>query len=434
MSAYLISGGTLVDQSGVRSGDLRVRDGVIVEVGQNLEIQGDEELVNASGAHVMSGLVDLHTHLREPGGEEAETITTGSRGAALGGYTAIIAMPNTTPTIDSPSMVRDMLALAQNALCEVIPAAAMTVGRRGELLTPMGELAAMGVRMFTDVGNGVQNPAMMRSIMEYATGLHAVTGGQRLVLAQHCEVEALSAGGHMHEGEWSSRLGIGGQPTEAETLMMLRDFVLAKRTGAHVHVQHVSTAEGVELIRQAKADGLRVTAEAAPQHFTLTHAACASYDPVFKVNPPLRTEIDREAVIAGLIDGTIDAIATNHAPHEPHTKEFPFDQAPAGMLGLETALALTLTKLDLPIEQVAALMSWNPARIAGIDDRHGLAIQPGVPANLCVVDTTHEWVVAGEEMASRSRNTAFEGETLTGRVRHTVSAGELVVQDGMAQR
>ena len=429
----VLRGATVIDRSGSRRADVAWDDGVIVGVDDSLDVSGAHTLAG-DGCVVMPGLVDLHAHLREPGREEAETIETGARGAALGGYTAVVAMPNTTPAIDCPSVVRDVLAIAEGVPCEVVPSAAMTVERKGELLAPMGELAAMGVRVFTDDGDGVQDPALMRRIMEYATGLAALTGGQPVVLAQHCEVAALSAGGYMHEGEWSSRLGIGGQPTEAETLMIMRDIALARRTGAHSHFQHVSTAEGVELIRRAKAEGLSVTAEATTHHFTLTDAACASYDPVFKVHPPLRTDADVAAIKAGLADGTIDAIATDHAPHEPHTKEFPFDQAPPGMLGLESALALALTELDLEIDRVAALMSWQPAHIAGIDDRHGRPIAPGEPANLCVVDPNETWTIRGADMASRSNNCPYEGREVRGRVRHTVLNGEIVVEGGVAQR
>ena len=434
MTISILRGGTVVDQAGERRADVAFEDGVIVEVAESIEPELGSEVYDASDAFVMPGLVDLHTHVREPGHEEAETIETAARGAALGGYTAVVAMSSTTPTMDSPSIVRDVLAIAEGVACEVVPSAALTVGRNGELLTPMGELAAMGVRIFSDAGRGVQDPALMWRIMEYATGLAAVTGGQPIVIAQHNEVEALSTHGHMHEGPWSTRLGVAGQPIEAETLMLTRDITLARRTGAHLHAQHISCAESVELVRQAKAEGLHVTAEVTPHHLTLTDAACASYDPVFKVNPPLRSESDVAALRAGLLDGAIDAIATCHAPHEPHTKEFPFDQAPPGMLGLESALAVVLTELDLPIETVAGLMSWQPAAIAGIDDRHGRPIAVGEPANLCVLDPNETWTVRGTEMASRSHNSPWEGRSVTGRVRHTVNEGEFVVNQGEATR
>lgn len=430
----VLRGGTIVDQNGSRRGDVLWENGHIIEVGESIDPPAGADVLDAGNAVVMAGLVDLHAHLREPGREEAETIETGARGAALGGYTAVVAMPNTTPAMDCTSVVRDVLAIAHGVACDIVPSAAMTIGRQGEQLTAMGDLATMGVRIFTDDGDGVQDPALMRQIMAYATGLRAVTGGQPIVLAQHCEVAALSAGGHMHEGEWSSRLGIGGQPTEAETLMIARDITLARATGAHMHFQHVSTAEGVALIRAAKAEGLPVTCEATTHHFTLTDAACASYDPVFKVHPPLRTDDDVQAIRTGLTDGTIDAIATDHAPHEPHTKERPFDQAPPGMLGLESAIALAITELELPIERIAALMSWQPATIAGINDRHGRPIEVGEPANLCVVDPDETWTIHGADMASRSNNCPYEGREVRGRVRHTILNGEPTVFAGEATR
>jgi dihydroorotase len=263
--------------------------------------------------------------------------------------------------------------------------------------------------------------------MEYATGLG-------VTLAQHCEDDALCGGGHMHEGEWSARLGIPGQPAEAEELMVMRDIALARLTGCKVHFQHMSTARSVAMIRDAIAAGLPVTAEATTHHFTLTDAECASYDPVFKVNPPLRTAEDVAAVKAGLADGAIGIIATDHAPHTAETKELPFDQAPPGMLGLETALALALTELDLPIQQVLAALSWNPAAVIGAGDTHGLPVAEGNPANLCVIDPEVTWTVDGAAMASRSTNTPYQGRELKGRVRHTILAGEPVVISGEAQR
>jgi dihydroorotase len=418
----VLRGGDVVDETGRRRADVLIGDdGLVAAVGDQLD--GDQVL-DCGGCVVSPGLVDLHTHLRQPGREEAETIETGSRAAALGGYTTVVAMPNTEPAIDCASVVREIVELGSKALCEVRPAAAITVGRQGEQLVPMAELAALGVRLFTDDGAGVQSSLLMRRALEYASALG-------VTLAQHCEDAGLSLGTHMHEGEWSSRLGIPGMPAEAEELMVHRDIVLGRLTGAPVHFLHLSTAGSVELVRAAKAKGLRVTAEAAPHHFTLTHAEVASYDPVFKVNPPLRTDADVAAVKAGLADGTIDAIATDHAPHAQELKEAPFDEAPCGMLGLETALSLALTELDLPIERVLALLSWQPARIAGVDAG---PIDAGRPASLCVIDPAHAWTVDPQRLASRSRNTPYAGRSMTGKVRHTIHKGEPVVIDGEAQR
>lgn len=424
--SIVIRGGRVVDATGERRADVLVEAGhVAAVVDDGSDLRGDLEL-DAGGCVVAPGLVDLHTHLREPGHEEAETVETGARAAALGGFTCVLAMPNTDPPIDSAAVAREVLELGRGACCEVVTSAAITVGRKGERLAPMAELAALGVRFFTDDGNGVQDARLMRRAMEYATGLG-------VTLAQHCEDSALSAGGHMHEGAWSSRLGIPGQPGEAEEVMVLRDIALSRLTGARVHFQHLSTRRSVDLVRSAKAEGLPVTCEATTHHFTLTDERCTSYDPVFKVNPPLRTPDDVAAVRAGLADGTVDCIATDHAPHTPETKEQPFDQAPPGMLGLETALALALTELDLPLAEVLALLSWRPAALLGVE-HHGGPIAAGRPANLCVIDPTASWVVDPHALASRSRNTPYAGMKLTGRVRHTLLRGEAVVIDGEAQR
>jgi len=423
-ATLVIKGGRVVDASGERDADVVVVDGRIAAVGADLSA---DRTLDASGCIVAPGLVDLHSHLREPGKEEAETVETGARGAALGGYTAIIAMPNTTPAIDSAAVVRQVLELGRTAPCDVFTSGAITVDRAGEQLAPMAEMAALGVKIFTDDGAGVQDNRLMRRAMEYASGLG-------VTLAQHCEDDALCGGGHMHEGEWSARLGIAGQPAEAEELMVMRDIALARLTGCRIHFQHLSTARSVAMVREAITAGLPVTAEATPHHFTLTHAECAGYDPVFKVNPPLRTEADVAAVKAGLLDGSVSTIASYNAPHTTESKELPFDQAPPGMLGLETALALAITELDLSITQVLAALSWVPARVAGIDDVHGRPVAEGEPANLCVIDPEVTWVVDGAQMASRSTNTPYQGREVRGRVRHTVLHGEAVVVAGEPQR
>jgi len=427
-TALLIRGGTVVDATGKRVADVLIRGGVIEAVGLDLEDSVPAlRTLDAGGCIVSPGLVDLHSHLREPGREEAETVETGARAAARGGYTAVVAMPNTDPAIDSAAVVRQVLDLGAGAACEVAVAGAITVGRAGRQLAPLAEMAALGVRLFTDDGAGVQDARLMRRALEYASALG-------VTLAQHCEDASLAAGGHMHEGEWSSRLGIPGIPGEAEELMVMRDLALSRMTCAPVHFLHLSTAASLDMVRQAKRSGARVTAEVAPHHFTLTDAAVASYDTVYKVNPPLRPAADVAAVKAALADGTVDAIATDHAPHAQEDKEAPFDQAPPGMLGLETALALALTELDLPIERVLALLSWQPAAIAGLSGRHGGPVAVGAPANLCVIDPDATWMVEVSRLASRSRNCPYAGRVLTGRVRHTILRGEPVVLDGEAQR
>jgi dihydroorotase len=427
LKSVLIRGGRVVDAGGERVADVAVEDGRIAAIVADGSDLSADVVLDADGCVVAPGLVDLHAHLRQPGREEAETVETAARAAALGGFTCVLAMPNTDPPVDSAGVAREVLELGRDACCEVRTSAAITVGRQGARLTPMAELAALGVRFFTDDGNGVQDGRLMRRALEYARALG-------VTLAQHCEDDVLAAGGAMHEGAWSSRLGLPGQPAEAEELMVMRDIALARLTGGRVHFQHLSTQRSVELVAAAKAEGLPVTCEATPHHFTLTDEACASYDPVFKVNPPLRTEDDVEALRAGLSGGVIDCIATDHAPHPQEDKEQPFDQAPPGMLGLETALALALTHLGLPMVDLLALLSWRPAALLGVGDRHGGPIEAGRPANLCVVDRAATWTVDPVVLASRSRNTPYAGMTLTGRVRHTLLAGEPVVVDGEAQR
>jgi dihydroorotase len=422
----LIAGGEVIDEVGRRRADVLLSEGAIKAVGDRVDAPRGAQRLDASGCWVTPGLVDLHAHLRQPGMEEAETVESGARAAALGGYTAVVAMPNTDPPIDSAGVAKEVLSLGEGTCCEVRPAGAITAGRKGEQLAPMAELAALGVTIFTDDGTGVQDSRLMRRALEYA-------GALGVTLAQHCEDAGLAGGGCVHEGEWSSRLGLPGVPSEAEEIMVARDLALARLTGARLHLLHLSTAGSVELVRRAKADGSTVTAEAAPHHFTLTHEVVRSYDPVFKVNPPLRGAADVAAVRAGLADGTVDAVATDHAPHLQEAKEQAFDEAPPGMLGLETALPLTLRELRLPPREALALLSWKPARIAGLAD-HGKPILPGRPANLCVIDPRAQWVVRPDFLASRSRNTPFTGRTMTGRVRHTVLHGEPVVVDGEALR
>jgi dihydroorotase len=425
----VIRGGRVVDASGDRVADVLIRGGRVVEVGTGVAT-GEEhvEVLDAAGCIVTPGLVDLHVHLREPGMEEAETIETGARAAALGGFTAVVAMPNTTPALDDPAVVAAVLAAGGRSTCDVVSSGCITQGRAGEALAPMGELYGLGVRIFTDDGSCVADASVMRHALEYSLALPGA------VVAQHAEDPDLAGSGAMHEGAWSSRLGIPGRPAAAEDVIVARDVILAELTGARVHFLHVSTAGSVAMIRAAKARGLTVTAEAAPHHFTLTDECCAEFDPVFKVHPPLRTATDVAAVREGLADGTIDAIATDHAPHPVQEKERPFEQAPPGMLGLETSLALTITELIEPgiltWSQALALLSWRPAAIAGLAT-HGQPIVADAPANLCVIDPAYTWEVDATRLASKARNTPFAGRTLTGKTRHTILRGAPVVIDGV---
>ncbi len=429
-TSLVIRGGTVLDPSGPRRADVVVEDGRISAVEDGSAVPSGARVLDAGGCVVAPGLVDLHTHLRQPGREEAETIETGTRAASLGGFTAVVAMPNTEPPLDSAEAVRNVFDLAATATAQVGVAGAITVGRSGQRLAPMAELAALGVRLFTDDGTGVQSAGLMRRALDYAQGLG-------VTLAQHCEDATLADGGAMHEGAWSSRLGIPGMPALAEEVMVARDIALVRATGGRIHFLHLSTAGSIELVRRAKREGLAVTAEAAPHHFTLTDAATAGYDPVFKVNPPLRPASDVDAVKVGLADGTIDAIATDHAPHAPELKDLPFDQAPPGMLGLETALALAITELDLSLVDILARMSWQPAAICGLNGTggdQGGPVEAGAVANLCVFDPAATWTVDPAGSASRSRNVPYAGRKLTGQVRHTVFRGEPVVIDAEAQR
>ena len=452
-ATLLVRGGTVVDESGERTGDVLVAGDRVVAVGPGLDVPAGARVLEAGGCVVAPGLVDLHAHLRQPGAEEAETVESGSRAAALGGYTAVLCMPNTNPPVDDAAVVREILALGEKALCRVAVAGAITVGRAGERLAPMAELSGLGVRLFTDDGAGVQDAGVMRRALEYGRSLGVTLG-------QHCEVASLSAGGCMHEGAWSSRLGLPGIPAEAEELMVARDIALCRMTGGRVHFLHLSTARSVALVAAAKAEGLPVTAEVTPHHLSLTDAELAGYDPVGKVNPPLRTAADVAALRAGCAAGVVDAVATDHAPHPPESKDTTMDVAAPGMLGLETALAVTLGALGpgstspaasggegideagaraaMTRRDVLGLLSWRAAPIAGLAVVQGgdqaSVIGQGTPANLFVFDPTETWEVDPARLASRSRNTPWAGRTLTGRVRHTVFRGEAVVVDGEAQR
>jgi len=423
--SVVIKGGTIVNPDGQSRVDVRIENGKVVEVGSNLS--ADVQL-DASGCIVSSGFIDLHAHLREPGKEEAETIETGSRAGALGGYTALVAMPNTDPPQDSIAVIDFVREQGKRAgLVDVVPSGCITLGRLGETLAPMAELAQAGVTLFTDDGVGVQDASLMRRALEYAKGLG-------VTLAQHCEVAELTKGAVMNECQCCTDLGLPGWPSIAEELMVFRDIELVRITGASMHFLHLSTARSVELVRAAKRDGLPITAEVTPHHLSLTQELLSSYDSVYKVNPPLRSAEDIRALKVGLLDGTIDAIATDHAPHPRRDKEMSLDMAPPGMLGLETALGVVMAYGDLEIKDVVSLLSWNPARIAKIDANHGRPVAVGESANICVFDPDLAWSVDIERLASKSTNTPYVGRTLRGRVRHTIFKGTPTVIDGQAQK
>jgi dihydroorotase len=427
---YVVAGGRVVDPAArideVR--DVVIADGLIA----GPEAADGAERIDARGLVIAPGLVDLHTHLREPGDEHKETVETGTRAAAVGGYTAVAAMANTAPVADNAAVVQAVRDLAVSAgLSDVFPVGAITRGLEGEALAELGEMAAAGVRVFSDDGRAVPTARVLRNALTYVQAF-----GEDLVIAEHAEDASLVEGGHMHEGIRSASLGLAGRPAEAEEIIVARDVALARATGGRLHVCHVSTARAVELIRRAKADGVRITAEVTPHHLTFTDEDLLTYDTNRKMHPPLRSPEDREALREAVADGTIDAIATDHAPHAIEEKEAEFDRAPPGTIGLETALAAVLTELVapgiVPLPRAIETLSVVPARILGASD-HGGPIEPGRPANLVVFDPEQEWVVEAP-FASKARNSAFLGTRLRGAVVTTILRGELVVADGKPTR
>jgi dihydroorotase len=409
-------------------GDVLIADGRIAAVGPNAGRDANES-IDASGLIVCPGFVDIHCHLREPGFEHKETIASGTLAAARGGFTTVCAMPNTEPPINSAGMVEFVLRTAQaHGAVRVLPIACVSRGRAGLELADLAELAQAGAVAFSDDGSPVTDPHLMRRALEYA-------GMLGVPIIDHCEDTALSAGGVMHEGWVSTRLGLRGTPAAAEEAMVARDIALAEATGSQIHIAHVSTAGSVEIIRQAKARGVPVTAEVTPHHLALTHEAIIgsgeapgglAYDTNAKVNPPLRTSADVEACIEGLRDGTIDCIATDHAPHAIQDKLCEFDSAAAGISGLETAFSLALTALSL--EEAIPALTIGPVRALGLDRRiEGLGtLSAGAPGDVVIIDPDAEWTVEPEFFASKGKNTPLAGRTLRGRVVATVYRGSAV--------
>jgi dihydroorotase len=422
MTSYLIKGARIL---GGEPTDFLVRDGVIV-LG---ETDAKAEVIDATGLIALPGLVDLHTHLREPGREDAETVLTGTQAAALGGFTAVHAMANTDPVADTAGVVEQVWRLGrEGGYCDVYPVGAVTVGLAGQQLAELGAMAdsAARVRVFSDDGRCVSDAVLMRRALEYVKAFDGV-------VAQHAQEPRLTEGAQMNEGELSGRLGLTGWPAVAEEAVIARDCLLAAHVGSRLHVCHVSTAGSVELIRQAKAAGWNVTAEVTPHHLLLTDELAASYDPVYKVNPPLRTPADTEALRAGLADGTIDAVATDHAPHPFEDKDCEWAAAAFGMLGLETALSVVQeTMVDpglLTWADVADRMSYAPARIGRLSE-HGRPLEDGAPANVVLYDPAVRRVIEAAESVSLSRNTPYAGLELPGRVVATFRQGAPTVLDG----
>jgi dihydroorotase len=408
--------------------DLLVRDGVIAELGPGLDATG-AEVLDAGGLIALPGLVDLHTHLREPGREDAETIATGSAAAALGGYTAVYAMANTDPVADTAVVVEHVYRRGRDVgLVDVHPVGAVTAGLGGERLAELGGMAASAaaVRVFSDDGICVHDPLLMRRALEYTRGL----GG---VVAQHAEDPRLTAGAQAHEGEVAARLGLAGWPAAAEESVVARDCLLARDAGARLHICHVSTAGTVQVLRWAREHGIRVTAEVTPHHLMLTDERLAGYDPVNKVNPPLRTAADTEALRTALAEGIVDCVATDHAPHAPQDKNCEWSAARPGMLGLQTALSVVVTTMVHPglldWRGVATVMSERPARIGGAADQ-GRPLAVREPATLVLVDPDGTWTVRGAQLASLAGNTPYEGMELPARVVLTLLRGEVTAEDG----
>jgi dihydroorotase len=426
----VLRGGTVITPTSAEQLDVLIRDGRIAEVGPRIDAPAGATVLDVTGQWVGPGFVDLHTHLREPGREEAETIESGALAAAVGGYSAVVAMPNTEPTLDSVPLVSYVLDRGARSPIDVAVAGAITVGRQGQLLAPLAEMAALGVRLFTDDGNGVQNAGLMRRALTYAKPL-----GVRL--AQHCEDDTL-ASGVMNEGPLAAELGLTGRSGLAELVMVLRDIELVRATGTPVHFMHISTARAVVAIAEAKAAGLPVSCEVTPHHLVLDETACATYDPLFKVHPPLRGADEMVAMRAALVAGDIDIVATDHAPHAPELKDMSFDDAPAGMLGLEHAAALTFEVVGNDPVRFFDVLSRQPARLAQLtkaDARprhsaHGGELVAGEDANIVVFDPAHHWVADREQLQSRSTNTPYHGRALTGRASTLIARGQLVMSEG----
>ncbi len=416
----VIRGGRLIDpERGIdQIGDLLIEDGDIQTLGEVDAV--DAAILDAERLVVAPGFFDIHVHFREPGTEEAETIRTGGEAAAAGGFTAVAAMPNTYPPIDNASLAQFVISEARrNSPTRVFPIGAITKGQAGETLAEIGEMVAEGIVAISDDGKPVMNARIFRRAMEYSKLFD-------LPVIQHCEDLNLSSGGVMHEGAVSTRMGLQGIPAAAEDSIVARDLTLTELTGAKYHVAHLSTAGAVEMIRRAKIQGLPVTAEAAPHHFTLTDDAVEGYNTNAKMKPPLRSQSDINAIIRGLQDGTVDAIATDHAPHHVNLKMLEFDRAPFGIIGLETAVGLAMTRLKLSLDRLIELFSTSPQRIMKVEP---WGLYAGSVADVTIIDPSRVWTFNVEESRSLSRNSPFHGWTFTGKAVVTIVGGKVVYED-----
>ena len=423
----LIKNATIVnaDKVHAKEQDILLENGVIAKIAPSIE-KGSHQVIDASGKKVLPGLIDIHVHFRQPGREDKETIETGSRAAVRGGFTTVMCMPNTNPVIDNAPIVSFVINEAKRiGLCNVIPIGAITKGQNDQELTDMNELKQAGCLALSDDGKSVLNSRLMFLAMQYAK----MVG---LLIVEHCQDFLLTSGGVMNEGFVSTELGLKGDPVIAESAIVGRDIEIAKYLDARVHLCHMSTKRSIELIRFAKSQGVKVTAEACPHHFTLTDDAVRGFDPSTKMNPPLRSQEDVDAIKEGIKDGTIDCIVTDHAPHTVEDKEVGFDQAPFGMIGLETSLGLTIAELVAPgiisLPQMVEKMSAAPARIVGLSNKG--EIREGKDADLTIIDPDKEWIFSLEDIASKSKNTPFIGRKLKGTVEYTIYSGKVVYKAG----
>ncbi|MBZ5509704.1 MAG: dihydroorotase [Acidobacteriia bacterium] len=423
-NSLLIRGGRVIDPATNTDAelDLLLRDGRVAELAPRSKLIGRAaETLDARGLIVAPGFIDLHVHLREPGQSHKETIATGTAAAAAGGFTSVCPMPNTSPVNDSVEITAWMQEAARGAVVNIFPVAAATLGSNGEQIADFYALQRAGAVAFTDDGKPVLDDKLMREALSLAARL-------KVPVIQHAEDTCLTAGATMNDGPMAFRLGLRGMPAEAESRIVERDIELARATQAHLHVAHLSTAAALKAVRRGKRDHIHVTCEVTPHHFTLLDENVGEYDSNFKMNPPLRSAADREALLAALADGAIDAIATDHAPHAEHEKEVEFDRAPFGVIGLETALALAITRLhrekNVPLRRLVELLSTNPARIINLRGRGTL--EPGAHADVVIFDPKKRWTYQASQSLSKSRNTPFDGWTFTGKVMATIVSGNFV--------